>query len=282
MTPGSAACPNCGLKLRQTSAPVQPPQAQPPQAQPPQVQPTPGHPTPLQRQTGGSGLYSSVGFQNGPEAPPPQPPPTGAFAPGAPAPGAPSSPYAFSASSDAYAQPSYMSPGESPPPPPLPPLRGQGAPGPVKSRGESSGKLVPILIGAIVLAVVVVGILAVTVMGKKTVSGPEATVQKFFTEMSSGNVSGMLALCTPDHQPTQDQVAMLQSMFGSGGIFKMSDFKTSVSNLTATSATVTVDDATMSAMGQSKKLSEIGQGGKMKFNLVLSNGQWLINDSKGG
>jgi len=75
---------------------------------------------------------------------------------------------------------------------------------------------------------------------------------------------------------------MLQSMFGSGGIFKMSDFKTSVSNLTATSATVTVDDATMSAMGQSKKLSEIGQGGKMKFNLVLSNGQWLINDSKGG
>lgn len=175
-----------------------------------------------------------------------------------------------------------MSPGESPPPPPLPPLRGQGAPGPVKSKGESSGKLVPILIGAIVLAVVVVGILAVTVMGKKTVSGPEATVQKFFTEMSSGNVSGMLALCTPDHQPTKDQVAMLQSMFGSGGIFKMSDFKTSVSNLTATSATVTVDDATMSAMGQSKKLSEIGQGGKMKFNLVLSNGQWLINDSKGG
>jgi uncharacterized membrane protein YvbJ len=168
-----------------------------------------------------------------------------------------------------------MSPGE---PPPLPPIQGL-VEDPDKGRGKSTGKAVPILIGAIILVIVVVGILAVVVLGKKTVSGPEATVQKFFSELASGNAAGISALCTPDHQPRQDQLTILMGYFGSGGFFKISDFKTSVSNLTATSATVTVDDATFSAMGKSKKMSEMGTGGMWKFNLVLYNGQWLINDA---
>jgi hypothetical protein len=279
MTPGIVACSNCGLKLKMPAAPAQPPQAQPPQAQPPQAQPPSGRPgAPPQRQVGSSGIYSQIGFQNGPGTPPRQPGPQQGqpLPPGTPPPGAPSDPYSYSAAPpDPYAQPGYMSPGE---PPPLPPIHGLVT-GPGKAGRESTGKAVPILIGAIILVIVIVGIMAVVVLGKKTVSGPEETVHKFFTELMNGDAKSISALCTPEHQPNPDQLAMLQGMFGAGGVMKLDNIKTSVSNLTATSATVTVVDATVSAAGKSVKLSDMGQGGKLTFALVLVNGQWMINDA---
>ena len=249
MPPGSEACPDCGLKIRQA-----PPSAQPQGGAPGGVAipPMPGQPVPFQDRPGS----------------------TGAFAPGVQPP--PPDPFAYSASpSDPYAQQVYSSPGEIPP---LPPIVAPGG-GPLKAKRDSSTRAIYILIGAVILAVAVTGVLYFTVLRRHEPTGPEATVQAFFVDVASGDLQGMKALCTPDGQLTQEQSDGLLSQCGPAGLFKIDNIKTSVSNLTPTSATVTVDDATMSAGGRSKKFSELTIGGLMKFDLVLVNGQWLIAGS---
>ena len=132
-------------------------------------------------------------------------------------------------------------------------------------------------IAAVVVAVAVVGVLYFTVM-KHGPAGPEATVQTFFTYAAKDDVQGMSALCTADAQPTQEDLAKMRVMFGPSGMCSVSDFKMSESNKTPTSVTVTVDDATMTVDGRSRKFSDLGIAGMLKINLKLINGQWLIAD----
>lgn len=255
MPPGSGACPDCGLKIKQAPASSQ-------------VNPVPPPPSQAGRTPGVATTPPMTGPQGQPVAS--QGPPNATFAPGVRPP--PPDPYAYSASpSDPYAQQVYSSPGEVSQ---VPPIGGQ--PGhPVKVEGDSSGKLIFILVGAIVVVLAVVGVLYFTVM-KHPAAGPETTVQEFFTAAGNGDMQAVKALCTSDGQPTQAQWDTLQSQLGPSGMFKVSNIKTSVSNLTPTSATVTVDDATMSIGGQSKSFSELSIAGMMKFVLKLSSGQWLI------
>jgi hypothetical protein len=255
MPPGSVACPNCGLKIKQAPAssqvnPVRPPPSQ--EGWTPGVAATPPMPGPQGQPVAGQG------------------PPNAAFAPGVQPP--PPNPYASPASpSDPYAQHIYSSPGEVSR---VPPIGGQ--PGhPVKVEGDTSGKLIFILVGAIVVVLAVVGVLYFTVM-KHPAAGPEPTVQEFFVDAANGDLQAVKALCTADGQPTQAQWDSLQSELGPNGMFKVSNVKTSVSNLTPTSATVTVDDATMTMGGQSKSFSELSIAGMMKFVVRLDNGKWLI------
>lgn len=167
MPPGSGTCPNCGLKIRQAPASSRPNATQP---LPPQKGGAPGGAAtpPMPGQPG-----QHVASQG---------PPNGAFAPEVRPP--PSDPYVYSASpSDPYAQQVYSSPGEIPP---LPPIGGPGAVS-YKAKGDSSGKMVYILIGAIVLVLLVVGVLYFTVMRKSGSGGVGGVVGQYELVNDSGN-----------------------------------------------------------------------------------------------
>jgi flagellar basal body-associated protein FliL len=163
----------------------------------------------------------------------------------------------------------------------IPPIGGPGAAS-YKVKGDSSEKTVYILIGAIVLVLLVVGVLYFTVMRKSKPPGPgpEATAQKYFAEMSNGNVAGVQALFTPDCRPTEDQVIqeMSELITCRGSSAKIVNVKLSVSNKTATSATVTVKDITISASGRTASLSDMGPVPKIDQKVVLINGQWMLSE----
>ena len=239
MPSGSAACPGCGLKIRQS----------PHAAQPPTGQPTP---------------------HQGPPAPAAPIAPVAQMSP------PPSDPFAYTASpADPFAHPGYVSPGEVPP---FSPMSGPlGAPNQEK---DSSGKIVYFLVGAIVLALAVVGVLYFTVLKKPDLSGPEAAGQAFFAAMSNGDVAAVQALYAPDSVPTQEK--LLQEMSDlitcRGTSAKIVNVKLSVSNRTATSAVLNVEDMTITASGRTASLSQMGPVPKLDQKVVLLNGQWLLED----
>lgn len=110
-------------------------------------------------------------------------------------------------------------------------------------------------------------------------SGPEKTVVKFFEVVGSGDSESFAALYTPESRPDEAQMRLISLMFGSSGV-KMDDIKTKLVSENATDAQVEVVDLTMTANGQSVKMSELGSDQSFSFKLKQVNGEWLIEASE--
>ena len=136
----------------------------------------------------------------------------------------------------------------------------------------------------LVIAIVVVGLVLVgapagvyflVLKQPAELSGPEATVVKFFEAIEGGDTNVLSALFTPGTGPGEAELKLISLMFGANGI-EMDDVQTELMSETATDARVVVKDVTMTIAGRSVRMSDLGTEQNFDFKLKNINGEWLI------
>lgn len=159
-----------------------------------------------------------------------------------------------------------------------PPRYTPGAPAKSKMSGGAKAAIIVVLAGLVVIAAVLV--VYFTVLNKKSVSGPEATVVKYYEALSSGDMQTLYSLMTPESRPTGLNEQMLNALYGKGSI-KFTDLKTSLVSENGSEAQVKITDAQVEVMGQKVKLSQLGSLGGTAMTLKMVNGQWLVVNGAG-
>lgn len=139
------------------------------------------------------------------------------------------------------------------------------------------------LIAVVVIGIILIGAAAgvyflVLKKGGGALSEPEKTVHKYFEAISTGDMGSLSSLFTSDTQMTQDQLQIIQTVFGAGTI-KFKDVKTKLVSQVGDKAEVKVEDVTVEAMGQSAKMGQTPLGAMGNVQLKMVGGQWLIDRS---
>ncbi len=140
-----------------------------------------------------------------------------------------------------------------------------------------------ILAIACVATVVIIALLAgmyFFVLKQHEATAPEQTVLKYFDALSTGDITLLKTLFTPEAAPDQPTLDIISKYTGTGAI-KYEDVKLKTLEQNATEATVQLVDFTVKVKSgdqvASQKMSSLMSTAKLVVKLKCVNGAWLLN-----